>query len=302
MAKTTLAVTGRGGANSRTMTTRRKFIGALGGAAVGTLALGRFQSLAAALAGGSLDAVGIQLYTLRSLMEQDLERTIARVAEIGYREVEFAGYFGRTSTQIRNVLAANHLTSPSAHSPLPANDDAWSIALDQAAEVGHQWVVMPWLDPSQRNGPEIWPRLADRLNQLAAKARDRGLRFAYHNHDFEFVPFGDGTGLDVLLSRTDPSLVDFEMDLYWVVKAGADPLGLIRRYPRRFPLMHAKDATPTPARDMTEVGAGTIDFKTIFENAGLSGMQHVYVEHDSAVDPIESARVSYRYLAALRYE
>lgn len=274
----------------------------MGGVAVGALALNRVRSLSAATAREELTAIGLQLYTLRSLMAKDPEGTLARVAQIGYREVEFAGYFGRTSAQIRSVLAANKLTSPSTHIPFPATDDAWSHTLDQAAEIGHQWVVIAYLDAAQRSKPDDWSRIADRYNQLGAKARERGLRFAYHNHDFEFVKVGDGTALDLLLSSTDPRFVDFEMDIYWVVKGGGDPIALIKKYPHRFPLMHAKDATAAPERTMTEVGGGTIDFKSIFRNAGLSGMQHVFVEHDQPADPLESARSSYRYLAALRYQ
>ena len=274
----------------------------MGGMAVGTMALGRVRSLAAAEIGAQLDAIGIQLYTLRSLMTKDPEGTLARVAAIGYREVEFAGYFGRTPSQIRSVLTANHLTSPSTHIPLPASDDAWSLALDQSAQIGHAWVVIPWLDESQRPTGDGWSRLAERLNHFGAKAKEKGLRLAYHNHDFEFARVGGGTALDVLLARTDAALVDFEMDLYWVVKGGGDPLDLFKRHPHRFPLMHAKDATAAPARDMVDVGTGTIDFKKIFQNADMSGMRHVYVEHDSPPgDPLESARISYRNLAALRY-
>lgn len=285
----------------RMSSTRRDFLASLGGVALGTLALGRVRPLAAAETRAAAEANGIQLYTLRTLMAKDPDGTIARVAEIGYREVEFAGYFGRTPAQVRGILSANHLTSPSTHTSLPSSDDMWARTLDQAAETGHQWVVIAWLDEPQRSSAADWPRLADRFNQLGAAAKDKGLRLAYHNHDFEFMPVGDATGLDVLLSRTDPALVDFEMDIYWVVKGAHDPLDLIKRYPHRFPLMHAKDATAAPERAMTDVGTGTIDFKTIFENAGMSGMQHVYVEHDSPPgDPLESARVSFRNLAALR--
>jgi sugar phosphate isomerase/epimerase len=247
-----------------------------------------------------LQRIGIQLYTLRTLMDKDLEGTLAKVADIGYNEVEFAGYFGRTPKQIRALLLSNRLTSPSSHIPLPANNDAWSRALDDAREIGHEWAVIPWLDDTMRKADD-WPRHADRFNQLAAKARDAGMRFAYHNHDFEFMKIGDGTGLDVLLSKTDPALVDFEMDLYWVTKAGADPLDLISRYPKRFKLMHAKDATAAPERAMAPVGQGTIDFAKIFERERTSGMQHVYVEHDQPADPIQSATASYQYLAALKY-
>jgi sugar phosphate isomerase/epimerase len=282
------------------MPTRRDFLGTLG-LALGATTLGRARALAAMTpASVHLQRIGIQLYTVRNLMEKDLEGTLAKVADIGYNEVEFAGYFGRTPKQIRALLLSNRLTSPSSHIPLPANDDAWSRALDDARETGHEWAVIPWLDDTMRKADD-WPRHADRFNSLAAKARQAGLRFAYHNHDFEFMRVGDGTGLDVLLSKTDPALVDFEMDLYWVTKAGADPLDLISRYPKRFKLMHAKDATAAPERAMAPVGQGTIDFAKIFERERTSGMQHVYVEHDQAPDPIQSATTSYQYLAALKY-
>ena len=162
------------------------------------------------------------------------------MAEIGYNEVEFAGYFGKTPEQIRTMLLVNRLSSPSSHIPLPANDDAWSRALADARTIGHEWAVIPWLDPPMR---KEWASFADRLNHLATMARAAGMRFAYHNHDFEFAKEGNGTVFDLLLKNTDPALVDFEMDIYWVTKAGADPLDLIARYPKRFPLMHAKDAS-----------------------------------------------------------
>jgi sugar phosphate isomerase/epimerase len=201
---------------------------------------------------------------------------------------------------VREVLKANGLTAPSSHIPLPADDAAWARALDAANAVGHHWVVIPWIDAALRRKPDDWPRFADRFNSLAAKAKEAGLRFAYHNHDFEFMKVGDSTGLDVLLAKTDPALVDFEMDLYWIVKAGGDPLDFIKRYPRRFPLMHVKDATAAPERKIMDVGSGTIDFAKIFAASDFSGMQHAFVEHDEPADPIESARNSYRYLAALR--
>jgi sugar phosphate isomerase/epimerase len=280
------------------MPNRRDFLSTLG-LALGATTLGRARALAAmSPASMHLQRIGIQLYTLRSLTEKDLEGTLAKVAAIGYNEVEFAGYFGKTPDQVRAMLLANRLTSPSAHIPLPASDDAWSRALADARSVGHEWAVIPWLDPPMRTE---WARLADRFNDLATKARAAGMRFAYHNHDFEFTRVGEGTAFDVLLTKTDPALVDFEMDNYWVVKAGADPLDIISRYPKRFPLMHIKDATAAPERAFADVGRGTIDFVKIFEGEKTSGMQHVYVEHDQPPDPIQSATTSYRYLAALKY-
>lgn len=283
------------------MHTRRDFLTTLG-VALGAASLGGVRALGAEDAARKLPRIGIQLYTLRSLMEKDLEGTLAHVAQIGYKEVEFAGYFGKTPKQIRSILKKNGLTSPSSHAQLPASDDAWKKACDDTKEAGHEWIVLAWLDPSVRKSAEAWPPFVDRFNALAAQAHKHGLRFAYHNHDFEFIKVGDSTALEMLLSKTDPKLVDFEMDLYWVTKGGADPLDIIRRHPHRFPLMHAKDATPAPARAMADVGAGTIDFAKIFAAQKMSGMKHVYVERDDAPDPFQSATTSYRYLSGLNFK
>ncbi len=279
------------------MPNRRDFLSTLG-LALGATTLGRPGALAAMTpAPVHLRRFGIQLYTLRSLTEKDLEGTLARLADIGYAEVEFAGYFGKTPEQVRTMLLKNRLSSPSSHIPLPANDDAWERALADARTIGHEWAVIPWLEPPMRTE---WARFADRLNHLATMARAAGLRFAYHNHDFEFVQEGSGTVMDLLLKNTDPSLVDFEMDLYWVTKAGADPLDLIARYPKRFPLMHAKDAS-AGERAIVDVGRGTIDFAKIFQQERTSGMAHVYVENDNPTDAIQSATTSYQYLSNLKY-
>ena len=284
------------------MTNRREFLAAIGGVALGASALAKIRTLHAEEGSRKLAKIGLQLYTVRGLMEKDLEGTLAEVARIGYREVEFAGYFGRTPKQIHDVLKANHLTSPSVHIPWTgSDDDAYKKALDDANAAGHQWAVVPWFDENLRNE---WAAKAERFNQMARIAKSRGLRFAYHNHDFEFVKVGDSTALELLLNQTDPKLVDFELDVYWVTKAGGDPLDIIKRHPHRFKLMHAKDATAAPERKMTNVGSGTVDFASIFAHSKQSGMQHVYVERDDAADTgdaLASVRASYNYLSKLSF-
>ena len=280
------------------MQTRREFLGTLGLGALGAAALGCTKTNGqATTAAATSMPIGIQLYTLRSLLERDFDGTLARVAEIGYREVEFAGYYKRTPAQIRDVLQRTGLSAPSAHIPLPATDDDWKRALDAAAVIGHRWAVVPWLDEKQRGD---LPRLAERLNHLATLSKAAGLRQGYHNHDFEFAagPAG-GTLLDAMISGTDPALVDFEMDVYWVTKAGHDPIALMAKYPGRFPLLHLKDATAAPERRMVDVGSGAIDWTTILTTARSHKLEHVFVEHDQPADPLASARASYTYLSAL---
>jgi sugar phosphate isomerase/epimerase len=288
------------------MQTRREFLGTLGLGALGAAALGcsskNGQSSDVPAADGGRPTppspYGIQLYTLRTLLARDFEGTLRSVREIGYSKVEFAGYYDRTPAQVRDALDRAGLSAPAAHIPLPKNDDEWKRALDTAKAVGHEWAVIPWLDAAQRKD---LPRLADRLNHLATLTRSAGLRHAYHNHDFELAAApGGGTLLDGLLTGTDPALVSFEMDVYWVTKAGHDPLALMAKYPGRFPLLHIKDATAAPERRMVDVGEGTIDWRTILTTANRQGLQHAFVEHDQPADPLASARASLEHLSSLK--
>jgi sugar phosphate isomerase/epimerase len=283
------------------MHTRREFLGTLGRSALGAATLGTLsRATLAGLGAAPRTPIGIQLYTVRSLMARDFDGTLAQLAGIGYREVEFAGYFGRTPAQVRASLERHGLAAPSTHIALPADDAEWRRTLDEAKAVGHRWVTIAWLDEPMRRTPDDWMRIADRFNSLAHRADQAGLRFAYHNHDFAFTRLGGTTLLDTLLARTDPALVDLEMDIYWVVHGGADPLALIGRNPGRFPLLHLKDATAAPTLAMTDVGAGTIDFPALLA-ADRATLKHAFVEHDEPTDPLASARASYDYLSRLTY-
>jgi sugar phosphate isomerase/epimerase len=284
------------------MQSRREFLGTLGRSAVGAAVLGCVRASGFASHGrdGRIP-IGVQLYTVRSLMQRDFDRTLAEVAAIGYEEVEFAGYFGRTPSQVRDALRRHGLAAPSTHIALPADDAAWARTLDEAKEIGHQWVVVAWLDEAMRSSPNDWARVADRFNHLGTLANRAGLRFAYHNHDFEFAHVGGSTLFDTLLERTDPTLVAIEMDVYWVTKGGADPIWYLRHYPHRFPMLHLKDATAAPERRMVDVGAGTIDWTAILTLARDQGTSHAFVEHDEPADALASARASYSYLSKLAY-
>lgn len=247
-----------------------------------------------------LGKIGLQLYTVRDLMKADMPGTLARVAAIGYREVEFAGYFGRTPAEVRELLEHNHLASPSTHIPFESLD-AWDKSLDDAKTIGHQWVTIPWIPEEKRRTLDDWRAIAARFNHAAAQARAEGLRFAYHNHDFEFKAIDGVRPFDILLKDTDPALVDFEMDLYWVVFGGGDPLAYFKRFPHRFPLVHVKDSSGPPKNEMVAVGSGTIDFRSIFAQRQQAGIRHYFVEHDHPADPIATIRQSFDYLHALRF-
>ena len=283
------------------MHSRREFLGTLGRSAVGAALFGRLRSpMLEGRGGAPRTPIGIQLYTVRDLLKRDFEGTLAALAGIGYREVEFAGYFDHTPTQIRAALQRHNLAAPATHIPLPANDSEWQRTLDQANAIGHRWVIVAWLDEPLRRTPDDWKRLADRFNHLGRLSRRAGLRFAHHTYDSEFTPQRGTTMFTTLLQRTDPAVVDFELDVYWAVKGAADPLALIRRNPGRFPLLHLKDATAAPERRMVDVGAGTIDWVAILA-ADRATLEHAFVEHDEPADALASARASYSYLSRLRY-
>lgn len=249
-----------------------------------------------------LERIGIQLYSVRTEMERDVGRTLERLARIGYREVEFAGYFGHAPNEIRSMLLANGLTAPSAHIPYDDLKGRWDKALDDAVAIGHEFVTIPWLAPGMRDAAN-WDRLASEFNTGAERARARGLRFAYHNHDFDFHLVSGRTLLDTLLERTDPALVSFELDVYWAVRAGRDPVACIRNHPTRFAMLHIKDSSGPPEHRMVDVGAGTIDFAAVLrEDARLrAAVKHVFVEHDQPADPLAFAQRSFDYLSQLNY-
>ena len=262
--------------------------------------------------------VGLQLYTVRSEMPKDFEGTIAKVAQIGYKEVEFAGYFEHSPKDVRAILDKNGLTSPSQHIAYDVVEKKWEETLEASHVVGHKYIVCPWLDEKQRN-PEGWKRAAELFNKAGEASQKAGIQFCYHNHSFEFTPMEGTDGklaYDVLLSQTDPKFVKMEMDLCWISVAGKDPVAYFEKYPGRFPLVHVKDYVNDPNATssyagatgsvefkgrLADVGKGTIDFKRIFAASDKGGIKHYFVENDDAKTPFEDIKISYDYLSGLRF-
>jgi sugar phosphate isomerase/epimerase len=282
---------------------RRSFLAALGAGAAG-LAVGR-DALAALVRDGyaplpaKLDRIGIQVYTVRSLFSADPAGVIATLAKIGYKELEFAGYANKTPAEIAALLKANGLTAPSTHVGLATITPK---LLDDAKIMGHQWVTAPSLPRGATATVDDWKKIADQFNTAGAQAKAAGLKFAFHNHNAEFRKIGDVVPLEVLIQNTDPALVDYEMDIHWVIAGGGDPIDLLTRYPTRFKMLHAKDSSGPPAYTQTDVGSGTTDFKKIFALAVKNGVKHVFVEADRPpVDPMTTATNSFNYLAKLEF-
>ena len=288
------------------MLSRRDFLAGLG-AVAGLTACG---SRAAALASAAstrqrrtLERIGIQLYTVRAEMQRDMAATFRRLAAIGYREVEFAGYFGRKPVQIRADLQSAGLTAVSTHGDIDLVRSGWDGALDTASALGLRYITINWLPAETRRTLDDWRRIADDFNSAGEKARARGLRLAYHNYDVSLQPLQGSVPLDLLLERVSPENMDFQMDVYWLVVGGADPLSYIRRWPTRFTMLHVKDSAGAPRHVQTDVGAGIIDFRSILalDASQRGAIQHMFVEHDEPADPWAFARNSFDYLSRLEY-
>jgi sugar phosphate isomerase/epimerase len=266
-----------------------------------------------------IDRIGLQLYTVRAAMKTDFEGTIAKVASTGYKEVEFAGYFGHSPKEILELLDRDGLAAPSCHVDYAVVEKKWPETLEAAKIVGHSYIICPWIDEKQRAEPGGWKRAADLFNKAGEESKKAGIQFGYHNHSFEFQPtesLGGKLPYDFLLAETDPKLVAMEMDLCWISVAGKDPLAYFDKYPGRFPLVHVKDYVNDPHSTssysgatgsvefkghLADVGQGTIDWKRIFQQSGKAGIKHYFVENDDPKNAFEDIKISYNYLHDLRF-
>jgi sugar phosphate isomerase/epimerase len=278
------------------MTDRREFIGLVTAAAAAAVVPGRLMAWSPV---DHLDRIGVQLYTVRKALAQDFDGTLGRLARIGFREVEFAGYHGKSPAEVRTVLTRHRLDAPAAHVSLEELEAGWDAAAAAAKEVGHRWLVVAWIDAARRKTLDDYKRVGEVFTRIGTQSRAAGLRFAYHNHAFEFAPLGGRVPYDVLLESTDPAVVEFELDLYWITDGGGDPLAYFRRWPGRFPLVHIKDKAADGK--MVDVGAGGIDWKAILHRRKEAGIRHAFVEHDDPPDPLASVAASYAYLKQLKF-
>jgi sugar phosphate isomerase/epimerase len=286
--------------------TRRTFLGQV---AAGTV----LTSVSGSAAAHRIERLGVQLYTVRDLMAKDFEGTLAKVAELGYKEVEFAGYFKQSPQDVKAILARHGLTAPSTHIDYASLGDGFEKIVEASRTIGHRFIVNPFLDEEMRKQPDVWKRVAATFNRAGEISRKAGIEFAYHNHHFEFVPVDGTMPYDLLLKECDPNLVKMELDLCWITVAGQDPLTYFKRYPGRFPLVHVKGLKKLPEGtapvpfdkaipNITDVGSSDIiNWKRIFAASEQAGIRHYFVEHDQPSSPLESLQHSARYLAALHF-
>lgn len=258
-----------------------------------------------ALAGGfNKSTIGLQLYSLREEVPGGLGPVFNKIASAGYNSVEMYGfnakdaYFKTSAKEVAALLKTNKLISPSGHYQLDLFDNDGQQTIDAALTVGHKYVVIPHLDASKRKSLDDYKAVAERVNKAALLCKKNNMKLAYHNHDFEFKKWeGDVTGYDILLNECDKALVNFELDLFWVVFSGNDPIELFNQHPGRFKMWHVKDLDKTRPMNQTEVGSGSINFKSIFAKARLSGLEYFYVEQENLPVPgDENIRKSINYL------
>ncbi len=300
---------------------RRNFIKHAGLFAAGTILLPQIaisygQSSAAALSKladhmsgsgtPSLDKFGIQLYTLRDVFPEEPKRTLKQLAGFGYQQIEgYEGpqgmFWGMGNKGFKSYLDDIGLTMISSHVNIHKD---FEVKAGQAAEIGMKYLICPYIGPQK--SVEDWKKVKDKFNACGEICRKNGIRFAYHNHAYSFKAFSGMIPHDFMMDNTDPELVDHEMDIYWVVTGGADPIDYLTRYPNRFKLCHVKDRMKNAGDEREascDLGTGIIDFSKILNVASKNGMEYFILEqerYDNST-PILSAQKGANYLKQLEF-
>ena len=258
-----------------------------------------------AAAGVALASFGLQLYTLRDDLPKDPKGILKQVAGFGYKEIEgYEGdkgmFWGMSHTDFKKYLDELGLSMVSSHCDI--NKDFEKKAA-QAGEIGMKYLICPHL--GAQKSIDDFKRFADQFNKSGEICKKNGLRFAYHNHGYSFKPLEDQFPQDVMMQNTDAALVDYEMDIYWLVTAGQDPEAWLTLYPNRFTLCHVKDRTkgadPKDEDASCDLGTGSIDFSKVLNIAAANGMKHYIMEQEKYTNstPLKSAEAGAAYLKKL---
>ncbi|HZJ83837.1 MAG TPA: sugar phosphate isomerase/epimerase [Clostridia bacterium] len=248
-----------------------------------------------------MEKIGLQLYSIKELTEEDFFGTLQEVAKIGYDGVEFAGFFDAPSSDLKKVLEDSGIVACGSHTGIDALQDDLNKVIDYNLEIGNKYVICPGLPPHMRDSYEAYMKLAKQFNEIGAKCKDQGIQFGYHNHDFEFEKFQGEYGLDILLSNTNPELVHMELDTFWVEYAGLRSLDFMRKYPKQHSsLIHIKDMNSWDNKVNTEIGNGVMDFVAITDLAKELGTKWYIVEQEEfEISQLESIEKSLKYLRSI---
>ncbi|MDB5156093.1 MAG: hypothetical protein JWR50_800 [Mucilaginibacter sp.] len=273
------------------MNKRRDFLKNMGTLAVGSVLLSSYK-----FAPRSVSNPGIQLYTFRDEMLADPKGTLKIIADLGIKQVESAAsskglFYGLTPQEMKKTCKGFGLTLRSAHCSIDSN---WQNTIKQASESGQEYLVCSTI-PFSGDTVENYQKIAERFNKAGQECLDAGLKFGYHNHDYEFKTDQGLVLYDVLLANTDPELVNMEMDLGWVVAAGKDPLAYFKEYGPRFPLWHLKDMK---GKNSVEFGKGSLDIKGLLQHSKEAGMKYFFIEQEEypAGSALASMKINMEYL------
>lgn len=238
--------------------------------------------------------LAVQMYTLRDETQNDFKGTLEKVAELGYKGAEFAGYGNLTASELKNCLDRLGLKAAGSHVSLDLLKDSLDEQIDYNLEIGNPFIVCPWSDPKSR---QEYLELAAILNKVGEKCKNKGLQLCYHNHAHEFNTFDGEYGIDIIFNNTDAELVKAEVDTYWVQRAGLNPVQFIKKNSGRCPLVHLKDMESGEEKFFAEVGNGVMDFSSIIASANEAGAAWMIVEQDKCRRPaLESVTISYQNL------
>jgi len=279
---------------------RRKFIQTSSITAAGLLTLPSFLEAAK-----KKSAIGLQLYTLRDVIMKDVKGVLTSVAAMGYTEAETYGYkdgklFGMPIAEFGSFMKSIGMKTVSGHYGIDMTTNGWDRSCTDAKSLGQSYVVVPWMDKKYYNSLDELKKTCDMLNKSGEVAKKYGLQMGYHNHAFELEKVEGKVIMDTMLEQLDAKLVTWEMDIYWVVRAGQDPVKYFEKYPGRFQLWHVKDMDKSNPENNADVGTGTIDFKNLFAKAKQSGMKKFFVEQETYPStPIESTKNCINYLKTI---
>ena len=249
--------------------------------------------------------IGIQLYTLRNQVKEDFTGTLQKIADIGYNAIEAAGYadgkfYGYPPKEYKKINEDFGLIPQSSHTMV--NIENIDKVIEDTLEAGMTYLVLPYLSEDKRRTIDEYKKTAEEFNKIGERCKNSGLQFAYHNHAFEFEKMNGIIPYDILLEQTNPEFVTMQLDLYWMVYGGYEPIDYFGKYPGRFGLWHVKDMDNTEKRESTEIGKGIIDFEKVFADKERAGMKYFYLEQESfKIPPFESIAISYNYLNNLQY-
>ncbi len=280
------------------MTSRREFLALAGASAAMAAPRDRFSG-----------PLGIELYSLRREMAKDIPSTLRRVREFGFKEVEVPGLYGMSAREFRALLDKAGLRATAMVVIDEQLRKTFDAAVADAQALGAEYVVYSWIPHQGTFTREDCLRGAAAMNDWGRRFRQAGLSFCYHPHGYEFQPCPEGTLFDVLAARTDPEVVAFQVDVFWMAWPGQDPVALMRRYPKRYPLLHLKDlrkgskgdlSGQAPEETSVAVGTGMIDFPAVLRAAKDIGVKRYYIE-DEAPEADANIPVSLKYLRAVRF-